>query len=118
VHVQLIPLEGGEPLEVPEGLTVVGRDPQCDLRLLPPFVSKVHCALIKFERCLLVRDLNSSNGTCVNRQRVREKALRGGDVRDLGGARFRVATDDGCRPDVGGSGPDRSQERHTEGIRH
>lgn len=75
----------------------MGRDPQCDLRLSRATVSAMHCLLIKRDRRLLVRDLNSLNGTRVNGQRVSGKFLSTDDVLDLGGARFRVAVDDGCR---------------------
>src|SRR5262249_25513034 len=46
----------GEPVEVPEGLTLIGRDGDCDVQLSWAFVSKMHCVLANMDGCLLVRD--------------------------------------------------------------
>lgn len=45
---------------------VVGRDPQCDVQLADPQVSRVHLALRREGRAWLLRDLGSSNGTVVD----------------------------------------------------
>jgi pSer/pThr/pTyr-binding forkhead associated (FHA) protein len=107
MSVHLLPLQGGEPVEVPEGLTLLGRDGQCDVRLLGDFVSKMHCVLAHADGCLLVRDLGSKNGTRVNGVRVRRAHLRGQDVLCVGGTVFLVATDCERPPDPPGPGKGR-----------
>ena len=100
MRVQLIPLKGGAVLEVPEGLTLVGRDSSCDVQVAEGFVSKMHCVLACIDGRLLVRDLGSTNGTQVNGVRVRRAPLRGQDVLSVGRRAFLVATDCGCPPDA------------------
>jgi pSer/pThr/pTyr-binding forkhead associated (FHA) protein len=95
MRVQLIPVEGGAVLEVPEGLTLVGRDSSCDVQVAEGFVSKMHCVLARIAGRLLVRDLGSTNGIQVNGVRVRRAPLRGQDVLSVGRRAFRVAIGDG-----------------------
>ena len=100
MRVQLIPLQGGAVLEVPEGLTLVGRDSSCDVQVAEGFVSKMHCVLARLDGRLVVRDLGSTNGTQVNGVRVSRAPLRGQDVLSVGRRAFRVAIDCGGPPDV------------------
>ena len=94
MSVYLIPLQDGEPIEVPEGLILLGRDPDCDVQLSGSFVSKMHCVLAHVDGCLLVRDLGSTNGTRVNGVRARRARLRHQDQLCVGERAFRVAL--GC----------------------
>lgn len=50
----------------------VGRDPASDLRLESRLVSKRHAELIASTQAVLVRDLESTNGTFVNGRRIHE----------------------------------------------
>jgi pSer/pThr/pTyr-binding forkhead associated (FHA) protein len=78
------------PINHPEFL--IGRGPDCDLRLPVTAVSRHHCILRKGpgdEVTLL--DLGSSNGTYVNAQRVRSQTvLRSGDEIRIGPCTFLV----------------------------
>lgn len=47
---------------------VVGRDPQCDLRITRQDVSREHCLFVIEPDWVILHDLNSSNGTFVNGQ--------------------------------------------------
>lgn len=65
--------------ELGETPLVVGRDPVCGIFINAPLLSREH-ARIEFrngEHVLI--DLGSTNFTRVNGERIREKALRGGD---------------------------------------
>jgi predicted component of type VI protein secretion system len=90
MRAQLIPLDGGPPLEITRDLTVVGRKEECDLRLDHKSVSKLHCVLVKTDGLLLVRDLGSTNGTRVNGQRIRRAALLPNDQMTIAGFKYRV----------------------------
>jgi len=90
MRAQLIPLDGGKPIEVVRDLTVVGRKEDCDLRLDHKSVSKLHCVLVKTDGLLLLRDLGSTNGTRVNGQRVRRAALMPNDQLAVASFKFRV----------------------------
>jgi FHA domain len=90
MRAQLIPLEGGAPINIVKDLTVVGRTEDCDLRLDHKSISKMHCVIVRTDGLLLVRDLGSTNGTRVNGQRIRRAALLPNDQLTIAGFKFRV----------------------------
>src|SRR5947209_16278225 len=90
MRAQLVPLDGGAPVEVVKDLTLVGRKEECDLRLDHKSVSKMHCVIVKTDGLLLLRDLGSTNGTRVNGQRVRRAALMPDDELTIAGFKFRI----------------------------
>jgi predicted component of type VI protein secretion system len=90
MRAQLVPLDGGAPVEVVKDLTLVGRKEECDLRLDHKSVSKMHCVIVKTDGLLLLRDLGSTNGTRVNGQRVRRAALMPNDELTIAGFKFRI----------------------------
>ncbi len=100
MRAQLIPAEGGTPIEISRDLTVVGRQEDCDLRLDHKSVSKVHCVIVKTDGLLLLRDLGSTNGTRVNGQRVRRAALLPNDQLNIANCKFTVflGPDDAAAP--------------------
>jgi pSer/pThr/pTyr-binding forkhead associated (FHA) protein len=70
--------------------TFVGRSQGCDIRLNIDGVDAMHCALVHGPDGLVVRDLNSSNGTFVNGERVTTVPIRNGDILKIGPFQFRV----------------------------
>src|SRR5436305_8403073 len=90
MRAQLVPLEGGTPLEVIKDMTLIGRQDDCDLRLDHKSVSKIHCVIVKTDGLLLLRDLGSTNGTRVNGTRVRRPALLPNDKLSVANFHFRV----------------------------
>ena len=88
---QLVPLNGGEPVTIDKDVTVVGRQAEhCDLVLDRKSISKIHCIIAKTDGLLFVRDLDSTNGTKVNGQRIIRGALLPGDQLAFAGEKFRV----------------------------
>ncbi|MGE5181408.1 MAG: sigma 54-interacting transcriptional regulator, partial [Acidobacteriota bacterium] len=74
-----------EGLEVPlDGAIVVGTDPSCELVLTDRAVSRKHCTLEVERARVVLRDLNSRNGTTVAGTRVRDAELAVGSVVTLG----------------------------------
>jgi pSer/pThr/pTyr-binding forkhead associated (FHA) protein len=109
MRAQLLPLDGGAPIEITKDLVVVGRREDCDLRLDHKSVSKMHCVLVKTDGLLLLRDLGSTNGTRVNGTRVRRAALLPNDQLSVAHYKFRVYLGpDGPAPD-----PAAAPEEHT-----
>jgi hypothetical protein len=75
--------------------TVVGRDRGSDFCVSDPSVSRAHARLDpRPDGVYEVTDLNSSNGTFVNRELVRSRVLRSGDRVHFGNAVFLYLTGD------------------------
>jgi hypothetical protein len=77
---QLLPVRGGDPIPLLKTRLVIGRRDRCDIVLDFPNVSSQHSELEFVNGYWCVRDLNSSNGTKVNGERVLEKFLQPGDT--------------------------------------
>jgi pSer/pThr/pTyr-binding forkhead associated (FHA) protein len=90
MRAQLIPLDGGPPIDIVKDMTLVGRKDDVDLRLEHKSVSKLHCVIVKTDGLLLIRDLGSTNGTRVNGTRVRRAALLPNDNVNIASFRFKV----------------------------
>ena len=90
MRVQLVPMDGGTPIEIIKDLVLVGRKEDCDLQLDHKSISKLHCVIVKTDGLLLLRDLGSTNGTRVNGQRIRRAALLPNDHLNIASLRFKV----------------------------
>jgi pSer/pThr/pTyr-binding forkhead associated (FHA) protein len=76
----------------------LGRAHGCDIQLDSPEVSGLHCILTRGRGELLIRDCNSRVGVRVNGAKVREVALRNGDVVQIGTFSFDVYLPWGALP--------------------
>lgn len=92
---RLVPLEGGNTIELSRDLTVVGRKEDCDLRLDHKSISKFHCVIVRLENTLLIRDLGSTNGTMVNGKRIRRATLKNNDCLNIANIPFKVQISSG-----------------------
>jgi pSer/pThr/pTyr-binding forkhead associated (FHA) protein len=68
----------------------VGRRPGLDLSLPAESVSGEHAELYQDGSCLRLRDLDSTNGTFVNSQRIQDAEVRDGDVVHFAVLEFQV----------------------------
>ena len=80
-------------LPVKKPRSVIGRNPDCTIRIPVSEVSRQHCEIASDDTRAIVRDLGSSNGTFVNRAAVAEHRLAAGDVIVVGPATFVVKID-------------------------
>lgn len=69
---------------LPKEVTVIGRAPECDLRIPIESCSRKQCELRMEGSTLTARDLGSSNGTFVNSERVETTTLSAGDRLTIG----------------------------------
>jgi pSer/pThr/pTyr-binding forkhead associated (FHA) protein/multidrug efflux pump subunit AcrA (membrane-fusion protein) len=76
----------------------LGRAPGCDIVLADASVSARHACVVSDGEELLLRDLESTNGTLVNDEPVREVALRHGDVIRIGATDVRFLLSDRRSP--------------------
>jgi pSer/pThr/pTyr-binding forkhead associated (FHA) protein len=66
------------------GQTTIGRSPDCDIFLDDVTVSRRHAEFVRVADGFSVRDVGSLNGTYVNRERIDEATLAGGDEVQVG----------------------------------
>ena len=87
--------KSGRRKEIPlrPGVTIIGRRPDCDIRIPTAFVSRKHTRIVCQEEETLVQDLGSSNGTYVNREQVTEATVNAGDTIVVGTSVFTVQID-------------------------
>lgn len=97
LHVRIKILQGsnaGKEIKLPVPKCVIGRGDDCHLRPQSDAVSRRHCVIITNESEVVVRDLNSRNGTFVNGERVGEEAvLLTGDKLQVGPLEFEMMID-------------------------
>ncbi len=62
----------------------IGRSPECDISLDITALSRKHCVVFRQGKNVFVRDLDSTNGTFVNGERIQVRALKNGDRVFLG----------------------------------
>jgi pSer/pThr/pTyr-binding forkhead associated (FHA) protein len=75
---------------LPGTIKTVGRAPRADFVVDAPLVSRLHCRLSLQTDGLLVEDLESTNGTFVNGERVTKLLMRSGDALRVGRMEFSV----------------------------
>jgi len=84
--VTLAGLQVGEMFKLAKQLTVIGRSDEADLRILDEGVSRRHAALVRSGERILLKDLDSANGTFRNGVRAWDPVfLEDGDKITLGG---------------------------------
>ncbi len=74
----------GEVLGLGGDVLTIGRSPQNDLFLDDVTVSRHHARILRDDQDFLVEDLNSLNGTYVNRKRIERHRLSDGDELQIG----------------------------------
>ena len=93
---RLVPLKPGTfpTISVQRPVMLVGRHPECDVRIDLPKISRRHCCLALAYDRVIIRDLGSRNGLRVNGEIVDESRLHHGDTVAIGPLLFRVEDPD------------------------
>lgn len=68
----------------------IGRGREASISLTHPLVSRQHCEIIASKGRILVRDLESLNGTFVGSERIKEATIDPGDLLTVGTVTFRA----------------------------
>jgi pSer/pThr/pTyr-binding forkhead associated (FHA) protein len=88
---RLVSSTGDQSFDLPEGRSVVvGRGVTTDVPIYDPTISRRHAELTASADGVLVKDLGSSNGTCINGARVRSGKLVPSDSITFGKVLFRL----------------------------
>jgi pSer/pThr/pTyr-binding forkhead associated (FHA) protein len=69
---------------------VLGRARGCDIGLMAPDVSNVHCVIVRHPEGFFLRDCSSRSGTRLNGDPIREAILHDGDVLQIGPFSFQA----------------------------
>jgi two-component system, cell cycle response regulator len=89
----LIMLEGdlpGQVFRLKSGRQIIGRRPECDIRVRERAVSGIHAEVIRVRDTVTINDLASTNGTLVNGMRIRTPVpLLQGSLLKLGNCVFK-----------------------------
>ena len=83
------PCEGRSFIVTQKSL-VVGRGKECDIRLDEKGVSRSHASIGRMAGDVVIEDLGSAIGVCLNGKRVRRGLLRPGDRVQIGASEFLV----------------------------
>lgn len=79
----------GEAVAFNSDVLTIGRSPHSDMFLDDVTVSRHHARIMRDETGFLIEDLNSLNGTYVNRKRIERHRLSDGDELQIG--KFKLA---------------------------
>jgi predicted component of type VI protein secretion system len=92
---RLVPLTPGAAPAIPlqRPVLLIGRHPECDVRIDLPKISRRHCCLALAYDRMMIRDLGSRNGLRVNGLVVDEARLYPGDEVAIGPILYRVEDD-------------------------
>lgn len=89
----LVMVEGdipGQVFRLRSGRQVIGRRPECDIRVRERAVSGLHAEVIRVREAVTIKDLASTNGTLVNGVRIHNPVvLAQGSLLKLGNCVFR-----------------------------
>src|SRR6058998_2989411 len=83
----------GRSHELKVDKTTIGRLEDNTFQIAEPSVSSHHCEILLRGADVVVKDLNSTNGTFINGEKVTETVLKAGQVLRLGQIEMRLETD-------------------------
>ena len=91
--VLLSPGMTGRTQELKQEKTTIGRLEDNTLQVAEPSVSSHHCEVLLRGSTVVVRDLNSTNGTYISGEKITEKVLKSGQILRLGQVEMRLEAD-------------------------
>ena len=83
----------GRTQELKVEKTTIGRVEDNTFQIAEPSVSSHHCEVLLRGKDVVVRDLNSTNGTFINGEKITESVLKPGQILRLGQIEMRLETD-------------------------
>lgn len=88
----------GRAHELKADKTTIGRVEDNTFPIAEPSVSSHHCEVLLRGAEVVVKDLESTNGTYINGDRITESVLKPGQILRLGQIEMRLETDDAAQP--------------------
>ena len=88
----------GRTCELRADKITIGRNEDNTFQIAEPSVSSHHCEVLLRGKDVVVRDLNSTNGTFINGEKVTESVIKPGQILRLGQIEMRLETDTPTAP--------------------
>jgi|ERR1035437_352571 hypothetical protein len=88
----------GRTQELKQEKTTIGRLEDNTLQVAEPSVSSHHCEILLRGTEVVIRDLNSTNGTYISGEKITEKVLKPGQILRLGQVEMRLEADTSSAP--------------------
>ena len=88
----------GRTQELKVEKTTIGRVEDNTFQIAEPSVSSHHCEVLLRGSEVVVRDLNSTNGTYINGEKITERVIKPGQLLRLGQIEMRLETDAPAAP--------------------
>ena len=98
---KLVVLSAGMPgrtQELKAEKTTIGRVEDNTFQIAEPSVSSHHCEVVLRGKDVVVVDLNSTNGTFINGEKITEQVIKPGQILRLGKIELRLDTDAPAAP--------------------
>jgi len=83
----------GRTQELKAEKTTIGRVEDNTFQIAEPSVSSHHCEVLLRGKDVVVRDLNSTNGSYLNGEKITESVMKPGQILRLGQVEMRLETD-------------------------
>ena len=88
----------GRTQELKADKTTIGRVEDNTFQIAEPSVSSHHCEVLLRGKDVVVVDLNSTNGSFINGEKITEKVIKPGQILRLGKIELRLDTDTPAAP--------------------
>jgi pSer/pThr/pTyr-binding forkhead associated (FHA) protein len=88
----------GRTQELKADKTTIGRVEDNTFQIAEPSVSSHHCEVVLRGKDVVVVDLNSTNGTFINGEKITEQVIKPGQILRLGKIELRLDTDTPAAP--------------------
>ena len=95
----------GQSHELKADTTTVGRVDDNMFQIGEPSVSSHHCEILRRGGDIVIKDLNSTNGTFINNQKIAESVLKPGQTLRLGNVELRLDAGAGGAAPAAASAP-------------
>ncbi|MDB6038467.1 MAG: domain containing protein [Verrucomicrobiales bacterium] len=93
----------GRTLELKVDKTTIGRLEDNSFQIAEPSVSSHHCEVLLKGSDVVIKDLNSTNGTFINGEKITESTLKPGQILRLGNIELRLEADGAASAPAPGS---------------
>ncbi len=95
----------GRTYELKVDKTTIGRLEDNSVQIAEPSVSSHHCEVHLKGSDVFIKDLNSTNGTIINGEKISEASLKPGQLLRLGNVEFRLEADSATTAAAAGAAP-------------